>query len=518
VNIIFQVNCFLIFTVADASLATRSVSSTPEDVASVHTKRRQTSVPSRKGQKNMYQPATVAAQSAPTNLSSPIAGRTRLLLEAPIARTLLRLAAPNVVVMLVQVIVNAGEAYFIGWLGPEALAGVSLVFPLLMLMQTMSAGGMGGGVASAIARALGAGRRRDADALVLHALLLAVVMGALFTMGALWGGPLIYRAMGGVGDTLAAALAYSNIVFAGALGFWSFNTLASIIRGTGNMLLPAGVVVGGAVISLTLSPALIFGWGPLPPLGIAGAGAAIMVYYALGSLVLGSYLLSGRTLVRPSLTDVRLRWALFWDILRVGAPGSLNTILTNLNVVLLTGLVGPFGTSALAGYGMGARLEYLQIPLVFGFGSALVTMVGTNIGAGNRLRAERVAWVGAGLAATITGSIGMLGALFPQAWLGLFSADPEVLVAGATYLRVVGPTYGFFGLGLALYFASQGAGQLRWPLLAGIVRLLLAAGGGWIAIHWLGGGLPALFTAIASAFVAFGIAVALAIKAGVWRR
>jgi putative MATE family efflux protein len=457
-------------------------------------------------------------QPAPAAISSPIAGRTRPLLEAPIALTLMRLAAPNVMVMMVQAAVNACEAYFIGWLGPEALAGVSLVFPLIMLMQTMSAGGMGGGVASAVARALGSGRRSDANALALHALLIAFAMGAIFTFAVLWGGPLIYRAMGGRGNTLGAALAYSNLVFAGALGVWCFNILASIIRGTGNMLLPAGVVVSGAALIMTLSPALIFGGGIFPPLGIRGAGAAIVMYYSLGSLVLLGYLLSGRSLVRLSPSGVRLRPALFAEILRVGAPASLNTVLTNLNVVLLTGLVGPFGTFALAGYGMGARLEYLQIPLVFGFGSALVTVVGTNIGAGYKERAERVAWVGAGLATALTGSIGLFGALFPHLWLSLFSAEPEVLTAGAMYLRIVGPTYGFFGLGLALYFASQGAGQLLWPLLAGCARLAIAAGGGWIAVHWLGTSLSGLFAAIALALITFGTTVAIAIKAGAWRK
>jgi putative MATE family efflux protein len=407
--------------------------------------------------------------------------------------------------------------YFVGWLGPEALAGVSLVFPLLMLMQTMSAGGMGGGVASAIARTLGAGRQQEANALVVHALAIACGMATLFTVGALWGGPALYRAMGGTGGTLTAALAYSRVVFAGALSFWLLNTLASIVRGTGNMLLPASVVLGGGIVTLALSPALIMGWGPLPPWGIAGAGLALLIYYSLGSLILLGYLLSGRSLVRLSVVGVRLRRALFWEILRVGLPGSLNTILTNLNVALLTSLVAPFGTLALAGYGIGVRLEYLQIPIVFGFGSALVTMVGTNIGAGHTARAQQVAWVGAGLAAAVTGSIGLCGACFPSLWLGLFSSDPAVLAAGTTYLSIVGPAYGFFGLGLALYFASQGAGRLLWPLLAGAIRLLTAAGGGWVAIHWFGGGLPTLFTVMALALGLFGLTVASAIRAGAWK-
>ncbi|MBI4609020.1 MAG: MATE family efflux transporter [Candidatus Rokubacteria bacterium] len=458
----------------------------------------------------------VTATAQPST-ASPMAARTRLLLEAPIAPTLLRLAAPNVAVMLLVAATSTFDAYFVGWLGPEALAGVSLVFPVMMLLQTMAAGGMGGGVASAVARALGAGRRDDANALVAHALVIALAMATIFTTGVLRGGPALYRAMGGTGAALEAAVAYSNAIFGGALAFWLLHTLGSVVRGTGNMLLPAAVIVGAGAMHLTLCPSMIFGWGPFPELGVAGAGSSLVTSFSVGSLVLIGYLRSGRTLVRLSLRGIRFRRTLFWEILRVGAPGALNTVLTNVTVVVLTGLVGPFGTFALAGYGMGARLEYLQIPLVFGLGSALVTMVGTNIGAGHMVRARRVAWVGAGLAATVTGSIGLFGAFFPSAWIGLFSADLEVLVAGAIYLRIVGPTYGFFGLGLALYFASQGAGRLLWPLVAGFARLLIATGGGWIAIRWFGGGLASLFAAIAIALVVYGATVAVAVKAGAWR-
>jgi Na+-driven multidrug efflux pump len=204
-----------------------------------------------------------------------------------------------------------------------------------------------------------------------------------------------------------------------------------------------------------------------------------------------------------------------WDILRVGLPGSINTLLTNLNVIAITSLVGSSGVLALAGYGLAARLEYLQIPLVFGFGTALVTMVGTNIGAGQVQRARRVAWIGAAVAAGATGSVGVLVAIVPDLWLGLFTADRSVLAVGETYLRIVGPTYAFFGLGLALYFAAQGAGQLIPALLAGVGRFAVAVGGGWLALHGLDGGLAWLFGAIAAAFVLFGAAQALAVNVAI---
>ena len=461
----------------------------------------------------MSRAATATVAIPATVALSP---RTRLLLEGPVARTLLRLAAPNVLVMVLQAAVSTLDAVFVGWLGSDALAGVSLVFPLVMLMQTMSAGGMGGGVASAVARALGGGRRRDADALAVHALVIAALMAAVFTLLLELGGPWLYRAMGGHDTVLAAAVVYSRVLFGGAIAYWLFNTLGSVIRGTGNMALPAAVMVMSGLLYLLLSPALILGWGPLPRLGVAGAATASVASFGLGSLVLLAFLCSRRSLVRPRLHGLRLRRALFREILRVGAPGSLNTILTNLTVVLLTSLVGPFGAPALAGYGMGARLEYLQIPIVFGLGSGLVTMVGTSAGAGDHARALRVAWVGAAIAAAVTGTIGMLAALSPLAWLSLFTADPDVLAAGSRYLRIVGPCYGFFGAGLAMYFASQGAGRLLWPLLSGVTRLVVAAAGGWLATRWLGGDLSGIFAAMAAALVIFGIINVAAVRLGGW--
>jgi putative MATE family efflux protein len=442
--------------------------------------------------------------------------RTRRLLEGPIAPTLLALAAPNVVMLVAQVAISVLEAYFVGWLGADALAGVSVTFPLVMLMQTMSAGGMGGGVASAIARALGAGRAAEASRLVAHAIVIALAMACAFTVLVLTGGPAIYGAMGARAGALDAALAYSNVIFAGAAAVWLFNTLASVVRGTGNMLLPAGVVLGASPILLA-SPALIFGWGPFSALGVTGAAVAVVAYYGAGTLVFLAYLASGRSIVRLGLRTVRFERRLFRDILRVGAPSLVNNVQTNLTVVLLTALVGSFGTFALAGYGVGVRLEYLQIPLVFGFGSALVTMVGTNIGAGQSARARRVAWTGAALAAGVTEAIGLTAALFPSRWLGLFSAEPEVLRIGATYLRIVGPAYGFFGLGLALYFASQGAGRLLWPLLAGLSRLVVAAGGGWIVLRLLGPSLASIFIVMALALALFGTVVSVAMYQGAWR-
>jgi len=440
--------------------------------------------------------------------------RTRALIEAPIAATLLRLAAPNVLVMVAQASVGLIETYFVGQLGTDALAGVSLVFPAVMLMQMMSAGAMGGGISSAIARALGGGRRADADALVLHALAIAVVFGLAFMVALLGGGRWLYGVMGGNGAALDAALTYSNVVFSGAVLLWVYNSLANVIRGTGNMAIPAIITCVGVAVLIPLSPCLIFGWGPFPRLGVAGGAFAVVAFYLVGSLALAGYLWSGRSVVRVRF-EGGLHWPLFYDILKVGAVAALITVQTNLTIAIATGLVGRFGPAAIAGYGTGSRLEYLLIPLVFGLGGPLVAVVGTNIGAGRRERALRAAWIGAAIAAGLCELIGLCAAIFPLAWLSLFDSDPIMLDAGTRYLQLVGPVYGLFGLGMGLYFASQGAGRLLWPWLANMARLVIAATGGWLALRF-SGDLSGIFLALAAALSAFGIINAGAVAAGAW--
>ncbi|RZL64703.1 MAG: MATE family efflux transporter [Variovorax sp.] len=441
--------------------------------------------------------------------------RTRLLLEAPIVPTLLRLAVPNVLVMVAQAAAGLIETYFVGKLGTDALAGMALVFPIVMLMQMTSAGAMGGGIASAIARALGAGRRADADALVWHAIVIALGFGVVFTVALWFGGRWLYTLMGGANASLEAALVYSHWVFAGSVLVWLFNSLAAVIRGTGNMAVPANVTVLGVVALVPLSPLLIFGWGPVPALGIAGGALALLLYYAGGTLALWWYLRSPQSLLRPVRATLQLRWPLFRDILRVGVIGAVSTVATNLSIGIATALSGQFGAGAIAGYGTASRLEYLLVPLVFGLGAPLIAMVGTCMGAGQRERALQATWAGAAIAFVLAEAIGLAAALFPRPWLLLFGNDPAMLEAGTQYLQVVGPLYGFFGVGLVLYFASQGAGRLLWPVLGNLARLLVAGVGGWLALRW-GGQLVHVFVAQGAALLVYGVVIASAIAGGAW--
>ena len=198
-------------------------------------------------------PREAARSKGPS--ASPIRIAPSGVLSGPIAPVMLRLALPTITVLVAQALVGVAETYFVSFLGTEALAGVALVFPVLMLVQMMSNGGIGGGVAAAVARALGADRDADAQALAWHAMLLACgLLGLLFTVGAIAGGPALYRAMGGTDKTLAAALTYSNVVFAGSVPLWIVALLSSALRGAGDVKTPAYIALAGAVILVALSP------------------------------------------------------------------------------------------------------------------------------------------------------------------------------------------------------------------------------------------------------------------------
>jgi RND family efflux transporter MFP subunit/putative MATE family efflux protein len=386
--------------------------------------------------------------------------------EGPIVRPMLALAAPMVAVLVAQTIVGVAETFYVGLLGTDALAGAALVFPLLMLMTMMANGGIGGGVASAIARATGAGRRGDADALVLHALILAIVFGACFTAAAIVFGPRLYAALGARSNVLALAVKYSTFIFAAAIPTWMTNLMAAALRGIGNVRVPALVTLLGTFVLVPLSPLFIFGYGPIPRFGIAGAGIAIAIYYLGATAFLLAYLASGRGGL--TLRLARPQWRLFASILRVGLISAVGTLVANLTVVVLTGLIGQFGADAIAGYGAASRLDYVQIPFLFGLGTAVVTMVGVNVGAGQHLRARRIAWAGASIAALAAEMIGLAAAAFPAS-----------IVAGGAVATVAVVTVG------AVAFASH---KLEAPLVSPIpvVRTILVTAGSPGGPHYTG--------------------------------
>lgn len=440
----------------------------------------------------------------------------RMLAGAPLP-LLLSMAAPNAVAFLVQASVSMAELAFVARLGGAPLAALALMFPGVMLMQMLANGAVGGAVSSAVARAVGAGDRARAERLVWHALAIAVLAGLGFAAVFWAGGAWLIGAFGVDAAVADAALGYGRIVFGGAVLIWTMALLAAVLRGTGDMRFPALLMVGGALLQVPLAGTLILGWFGAPRLGLNGAAMALMAVPALGTLVLLARLARGRDL-SLTLRALRLQRALFAAILRVGGLAALSPLFTVATVMAVNALVGGFGVPALAGYGIVSRLEFLLIPLVFGLGAAMTALVGVNVGAGQVARAEHIGWLGGITAAVLTGTVGLVLAAFPGLWMDLFTADAQIHAAGARYLQIVGPVFAFQGLGLALYFASQGAGTVAWPVLATVLRFAIGVGGAAAGVAWLGAGLAWIYACLAAGMFAYGALTAASLRFGAWRR
>ena len=418
-------------------------------------------------------------------MNTPANKRLEAMLSGPIVATVFKLAWPNMIMMAAQSSTGIIETWFLSRLGVGTLAGAALVLPILMLMQSMSQGAMGGGISSAIARALGAKDQALANKLALHAVALNAGLGLLSSLLLFIFRKPLFEFMGAQDEVLEAAMSYSAVAFIAMALMWVMNALASAIRGSGNMLVPAAINLGGALLLVPISPCLIFGWGPFPALGIVGAGWALVLYYSLGTMVFFWYCVSGRNLARLELGS--LQWTPMRNILMVGGVAMLNPLLTNGVIASSTALIGAFaGTAALAGYGAAARLEYMLFPIAFGIGAPLVAMVASNLGAKQPARALRIALAGGTMSFCIAEVFGLLIACWPEAWLALFGNEPAMIETGSSFLRIVGPFFGFFSLGFSLYFAAQGARRLAWPLAAGILRLAIVMLGGWLVLNQTG--------------------------------
>ncbi len=401
------------------------------------------------------------------------------LVDGPILRTLLSLAWPNVIALTAGTCVVIAETSYIGRLGVESLAAMALVFPCVMLTMTMSGGAMGGGVASAIARALGAGNVERASTLAAHALLIGLCFGLVFMLGMLVFGPKLLELLGGRGNVLAQAVGYTQIFFGGAVIPWLMNTMAGILRGTGNMKLPSALMLSSAVCQIILGGTLGLGLGPIPQFGMRGVAAGSLIAYMISISVMSWYLFSGRARVVPRIIGLRIRWAMFIDILKVGAIACFSPLQSVLTISIFTHMLAGFGTEVLAGFGIGARLEFLLTSVSFSFGIASVPMIGMAIGAIRIERARRIAWT-AGLVSFISvGGIATLIAIFPDLWVSIFTDDAAVRATSRQYLSTAAPMYAFIGLASSMYFSSQGAAKVIGPVMAQTARLLFIAAGGW---------------------------------------
>ena len=444
--------------------------------------------------------------------------RTQEFLTRPIIPLLIRMSAPNTIAFFIQSLVVLTEVWFISRLGTNSLAAVALAFPLLMITQTMSGGALGGAITSAIARSMGADDIEKAERLIWHSIIISLGGAITFLILFLLFGKQLLFLLGGRGEILQESYAYCSILFFGGILLWLSGSLSAVLRGMGNMRFPATLMVITSSIQVILSGGFILGWFGFPKLGVPGAAVAVLISSALMVTVILLKLRSKSIPASLRKERFQLRKILFDNIFEVAIPASLSPLLVVGTILVLTGLVGRFGTEALAGYGIGSRVEFLMIPLIFGIGSAMTSIVGANIGALNIDRAEKVGILGGSTAGFVSILIGLTLAAFPEAWIQFFTDDIKAFEVTKKYIQIVGPFYIFQGIGLSLYFASQGANAMKWPTIATIARFIIACAGGGVSVYWLELGIESIFISSSAAMAIFGLMIFISIKKGAWRK
>lgn len=440
------------------------------------------------------------------------------ILTGPILPTMVHLAWPVMLTAALQALYNLVDAFWLGRLGTAAVAAPGMAWPILFFFMSF-AGGFQAAGATFVAQHFGArdqaGAEEAAGQVLAFLAMVSAVLGALgFALS-----PIILRLIGAPDDIYPLALLYLRIECLGLPIMFLAHAFGGLMLGLGNTRLMMYLSASSLLLNAALDPLLIFGWGPFPAWGVAGAAGATILSRVLVAVVGLALLFSGRAGIRLHLRNLRPRFRRIQPILRVGLPNVLDQASTSLGFVVMMGLVSGFGTAVVAAYTVGNRIINLVNVISWGAGSALVAMIGQNLGAEQTERAERIAR--RGIAATFLSLVGLyfVALLLRRPLFGLFVSDSEVIRQGAWYIAVFGTSVPFFGLFDGAAATFRGSGHTVPPMVMAIVRLwVLRVFLAWAFAHPLGFGTTGMWAGMTLSNVLAGTALVLWLGRGTWKR
>jgi len=425
------------------------------------------------------------------------------LTDGPVGRTLARMTAGMLVGHVSMVAFNLTDTYFVSRLGTGPLAAMSFTLPVVFFFGAVVFG-LATGASSVISRAIGQGDHHRVQRLTTHVLILAVATAAAVSLAGMLLARPLFHMMGARGDVLEMTLSYMRIWFCGA----AFMVVPMVgnhaIRATGDAAVPGIIMSAAALMNLALDPLLIFGCGPVPALGIAGAAWATILSRLVAMVASLSVLHFRKRMIaleRPRWTQMRHSWG---QLLYVGLPAAGTNILMPITMVLITRMVAGHGTAAVAAAGAGNRVDMFALMIVNSLGSVLMPFVGQNWGAGRfqRIREAHRRGQTFALAWGVACMLVIFAAARPIAHL--FSRDAAVVDNMVLYLHILPIGYGLMGVMILVGFGMNGINQpVRWAAM-NAVRMLglilpMALLGGWLF------GLGGIFAGIAAGNIAAGL-------------
>jgi putative MATE family efflux protein len=447
------------------------------------------------------------------------------LLELPLSRAILRLAWPTMASLMVVNLFNLVDAYWVGLLGTQALGGMTASAFLVWCIHSV---GMlvGTGVNALVSRRIGEGRPDEAGRAAAHGLLLAGVLAAVGMLAGLALQAPLFRALHLEAGVQSASIAYLTPMLIGMPAIVGWYAIEALYRGSGDTFTPMWVISLSLGLNMLLDPLLIFGFGPFPALGIAGAAWATVLAHALA--IVGCLW----RLRRPSETAsaivpqlrlnedgrTRLRPEIFATLLRVGTPIAASAFLFSMIYLLLTRVIADYGSPAVAAVGVGHRVEGLGYYVCVGFAAAAATLVGQNLGAGKFGQAERAAWRATAYAAVVVGALSLLTYLFAAPIMSIFADDPRVVAEGNTYLKIIALLEVGMALEVVLEGAFAGAGNSLPPMLVSVPLTLARVPLAFYFARTLGFGIEGVWWVISVSTGIKGLLIGVWFRLGRWKR
>jgi putative MATE family efflux protein len=434
---------------------------------------------------------------------------------APVGRAVIMLAVPMVIEMAMESIFAVADVFWVAHLGADAVATVGLTESMLTLIYTVAMG-LSIGAMALVSRRIGQNDPDGASRAAAQSIVLGVLVAALIAVLAAPRAPGLLRLMGASPEVIESGSMFTRVMLGGNVTVVLLFLINAVFRGAGDAAIAMRVLWFGNVLNIVLGPCFIFGLGPFPELGVAGAAVATnigrgsAVVYQVVTLVRGT----GR--VRLRREHLRLDLSLMRSVLRLSGSGTIQILIGTASYVGLVRILSVFGSDALAGYTIGIRVIVFAILPAFGISNAAATMVGQNLGAGRPDRAERAVWTAARYNMLFLGCVGFFLAARPIA--GLFTNDPAVLPFAIGCLRTVSLGFLFYAVGMVLTQSFNGAGDTWTPTLInlGVFWLWEIPLAWWLAVH-AGLGPSGVFIALTVAYSTLAVVSAVLFRRGTWK-
>lgn len=432
-------------------------------------------------------------------------------------RAMVLLAVPMVLEMLMQSVFSIVDVYFVSRLGPDAVAAVGLTDSVLVLVLAV---GMGLSMATTalVARRIGEGDPEAATRAAGQALIVGAVIAVPITLLGVFGAEAMLRLMGASPEVVAVGAGYCRVTFAANGTILFLFLINAIFRGAGDAVMAMRALWLANVLNIVLDPALIFGWGFFPEMGVTGAAVATALGRGAGILFQLFILVGGRGRIHLSAAALRFDRAMLARMVRIAGPGMVQYVVGTASWLAVIRLVASFGSDALAGYTIAVRILVFALLPSWGMGNAAATLVGQNLGARQPERAARSVWLTAGANAAFLGVVAVGLIVFAEPLIRLFTDAPAVVAFGVSCLRIVACTYVFFAFGVVCVQAFNGAGDTTTPTWISLVanwalQIPLAY---LLAVPFEMG--PAgVFTAIAFAQMVLAVIAVVLFRRGAWK-